>query len=185
MLCCCNDRSCESVQCGHGGTICGKKEWINSFYEVKVVQPFEPRLQFWDAFQHLASEITRSDVSQSGFSRRGFTADVASDCVSWTIRLSSVSESLGPILWSSILKLFLLPGLVGIGCWWLDLERERMMIVLVFCSLPASASAYVMAHQMGGDAELMASILAILKLISIFLYPCAKYRTLCELSQVI
>ncbi len=85
------------------------------------------------------------------------------------LRFSSVSESLGPILWSSFLKLFLLPGLAGIGCWWLDLEREPMMIVLVFCSLPASASAYVMAHQMGGDAELMASILAVQTLISIFL----------------
>ena len=43
------------------------------------------------------------------------------------------------------------------------------MIVLAFSSLPASASAYVMAHQMGGDAELMASILAIQTLFSVFL----------------
>jgi len=52
---------------------------------------------------------------------------------------------------------------------WLDLEREPMMIVLGFCSLAASASAYVMADQMRGDAELMASIFAIQTLISIFL----------------
>ena len=43
------------------------------------------------------------------------------------------------------------------------------MIVLVFSSLPTSASAYVMARQMGGDAELMASILAIQTLFSVFL----------------
>jgi hypothetical protein len=43
------------------------------------------------------------------------------------------------------------------------------MIILVFSSLPASASAYVMAHQMSGDAELMASILAIPTLFSVFL----------------
>ena len=43
------------------------------------------------------------------------------------------------------------------------------MIAVVFSSLPASASAYVMAHQMAGDAELMASILAIQTLFSVFL----------------
>ena len=82
---------------------------------------------------------------------------------------SGFLESLGPILWSSFLKLFLLPNLARIRCWWFDLEREPMIIVLVFCSFPASESAYVMAHQMGGDAELMASILAVQTLISIFL----------------
>ena len=55
-------------------------------------------------------------------------------------------------------------GLLGLG-----LQNEATMIVVVFSSLPASASAYVMAHQMGGDAELMASILAIQTLFSVFL----------------
>ena len=51
----------------------------------------------------------------------------------------------------------------------IDSWRLPCVIVLVFSSLPASASAYVMAHQMGGDAELMASILAIQMLFSVFL----------------
>ena len=55
-------------------------------------------------------------------------------------------------------------GLLG-----LRLQNEATMIVVVFSCLPASASAYVMAHQMGGDAELMASILAIQTLFSVFL----------------
>ena len=63
----------------------------------------------------------------------------------------------------------LLPAISGLVCWRLGLQNEAKMIVLVFSSLPASASAYVMAHLMGGDAELMASILGIQTLFSVFL----------------
>ena len=85
------------------------------------------------------------------------------------LRFSSVKHSLGPIMWCSFLKLILLPAISGLVCWRLGLQNEATMIVLVFSSLPASASAYVMSHQMGGDAELMASILAIQTLFSVFL----------------
>ena len=85
------------------------------------------------------------------------------------LRFSSVKHSLGPIMWCSFLKLILLPAISGLVCWRFGLQNEATMIVVVFSSLPASASAYVMAHQMGGDAELMASILAIQTLFSVFL----------------
>ena len=62
-----------------------------------------------------------------------------------------------------------LRSISGLVCWRLGLQNEATMIVVIFASLPASASAYVMAHQMGGDAELMASILAIQTLFSVFL----------------
>ena len=65
------------------------------------------------------------------------------------------------------MKLILLPAISGLVCWRLGLQNEATMIVVVFWSLPASASAYVMAHQMGGDAELLASILAIQTLFSV------------------
>ena len=72
-------------------------------------------------------------------------------------------------MWCSFLKLILLPAISGLVCWRLGLQNEATMIVVIFSSLPASASAYVMAHQMGGDAELMASILAIQTFFSVFL----------------
>ena len=82
---------------------------------------------------------------------------------------SSVKHSLGQIMWCSFLKLILLPAISWLVCWRLGLQNEATMIVVVFSSLQASASANVMAHQMGGDAELMASILAIQTLFSVFL----------------
>jgi len=96
--------------------------------------------------------------------------DTSNRLIFWAgLRFSSVKHSLGPIKWCSFLKLILLPAISGLVCLGLRLQNEATMIVVGFSSLPASASAYVMAHQMGGDAELMASILAIQTLFSVFL----------------
>ena len=136
--------------------------------QIRFGQPIDSGLCTGDGFQHFSFEVTRSCLSKPGFSGRSFVTDGTPDRRSRT-SIFSVKNSLGPIMWYSFLKLILLPAISGLVCWRLGLQNEATMIVVVFSSLPASASAYVMAHQMGGDAELMASILAIQTLFSVFL----------------
>jgi predicted permease len=45
------------------------------------------------------------------------------------------------------------------------------VVVVLFASLPSAGSSYVLASQMGGDATLMASILAVQTLLSFLVLP--------------
>lgn len=57
---------------------------------------------------------------------------------------------------ASALKLIVLPLLTGLLAGLLAIETTTAAVAVIMASVPVSASAYVMARQMGGDAALMA-----------------------------
>lgn len=63
-------------------------------------------------------------------------------------------------LWvSSLVKLVLMPALVLVLAWLLGLDPVSQDVALLYAALPTATSAYILARQLGGDAELMAGLI--------------------------
>ncbi|MCC3751306.1 MAG: AEC family transporter [Halorhodospira halophila] len=62
---------------------------------------------------------------------------------------------------SSAIKLLLLPAGVGAVALAAGLDATTGAVLVLFAGVPASASCYILARQLGGDAPLMASILTV------------------------
>lgn len=78
-----------------------------------------------------------------------------------------------PVLVSSLFKLVLLPLVTALGALALGLPPVGTGVVTLYAALPCSASAYVLARQMGGDSELMAAIISAQTLLAIATIPVA------------
>lgn len=63
-------------------------------------------------------------------------------------------------VWSAnLLKLVIMPALVLIFALLLGLDPVSRDVALLFAALPTATSAYILARQLGGDAELMAALI--------------------------
>lgn len=67
----------------------------------------------------------------------------------------------GPrVMYSCVWKLVIYPA-IGLGCGLLfGLEGLELSVLILFASLPTATSSYILAGQMGGNAKLMANIVA-------------------------
>jgi predicted permease len=66
----------------------------------------------------------------------------------------------GRAFWlSSALKLIVTPLIVMALAWIVGLHGAHRDIALLFAALPTATSAYILARQLGGDAELMAAVI--------------------------
>lgn len=68
-------------------------------------------------------------------------------------------------------KLLLLPILTGAALWLFGVSGLDYQVALLYAALPCSASAYVLARQMGGDAPLMAGIITAQTLAAVVSMP--------------
>jgi hypothetical protein len=80
-------------------------------------------------------------------------------CVGASLRWRSLVESRWPIGGAALVKLVGLPLLAGLACHVLGVGGVERSVVVLFAALPASPAAYVLARQMGGNAEMMAGII--------------------------
>lgn len=72
---------------------------------------------------------------------------------------------------ASLIKLLLLPLLaLGLAQLW-SLDAMTAGVIMVFAAVPTATSAYILARQMGGDAELMAAIITAQTLLSMLTLP--------------
>ncbi|AQU84295.1 MULTISPECIES: AEC family transporter [unclassified Halomonas] len=60
---------------------------------------------------------------------------------------------------TNAIKLLFMPMLVLLLAWLLGLDSVSRDVALLFAALPTATSAYILARQLGGDAELMAAII--------------------------
>jgi predicted permease len=60
---------------------------------------------------------------------------------------------------SSALKLVAVPTATAAACWAAGIDGLSFNISVLYAVIPCSASSYILARQMGGDAELMAGII--------------------------
>lgn len=75
------------------------------------------------------------------------------------------------LLLNSAGKLLLLPCLVGLLAWLLQLPALAGALVVIFFALPTAPSAYILARQMGGDSQLMAGIITMQTLLAALTLP--------------
>lgn len=80
-------------------------------------------------------------------------------------------EAKGVVLVASAAKLLLTPGLVFFCAVGFGIEGVTRDVAVLYMAVPASASSYVLARQMGGDARLMAGIITASTLLAAVTMP--------------
>jgi hypothetical protein len=87
------------------------------------------------------------------------------------LNLKALQGLHAPFFWSAALKLLVVPllawGLVLV----LGLDATSGAILILFAALPTAPSAYIMARQLGGNAELMAAMITGQTLLSLLTLP--------------
>ncbi|WP_422422934.1 AEC family transporter [Pseudomonas sp. GZD-222] len=94
--------------------------------------------------------------------------------------LGSSAQGLGkrPLLAASLFKFVVLPLTTFGVCRALGLSGQAAIIAILFQALPTASSSYVMARQMGGNAALMANIIALQTLLAALTLPVMLSLTL-------
>lgn len=75
------------------------------------------------------------------------------------------------VLATNSIKLLLMPALVLVLGWAVGLDAVSRDVALLFAALPTATSAYILARQLGGDAELMAAIITGQTLLAMLTLP--------------
>jgi predicted permease len=75
------------------------------------------------------------------------------------LRIGHMFEEKYPVLYTSVLKLLLMPTVMMGMCWLFGVDGLPRLVVLICASVPGATSSYVLARQLGGHIELMASII--------------------------
>lgn len=91
------------------------------------------------------------------------------------MRLGDARESAPYLAGACLLKLILMPVLMAAACAVLGVEGLPRTVALLFAALPGSPVAFILARQLGGDFRLMASIVTVQVIISLFTLPMAMY----------
>jgi len=82
-------------------------------------------------------------------------------CVGAGLNLEAVKNARLSVILSSLTKLLILPGLTAVCCLAFGVEGLSMDVAVLYAGLPVSASSYVLARKMGGDAPVMAGIITL------------------------
>jgi malonate transporter len=92
-------------------------------------------------------------------------------CVGASIRVAGLKSHKMALLLAVLSKLLILPSVVMITGIFLGLEKEVLLVLVVLATAPTAASSYTLAHQLGGDAPIMAEIITVQTLVSAFAIP--------------
>ena len=75
------------------------------------------------------------------------------------LNLAALKGLHAPFFWSAALKLLVVPLLAVGVAFALGLDTVSSAILIIFAALPTAPSAYILARQLGGNAELMAGMI--------------------------
>ncbi|MDC7712412.1 AEC family transporter [Vogesella indigofera] len=92
-------------------------------------------------------------------------------CVGAALEFSAAKKWLGPVGVSSAVKFGLMPLATLGACHAFGLSGPAAIAALLFQTLPTASSSYIMARQLGGDAPLMAGIVAAQTLLAAIALP--------------
>ncbi|MEM7444099.1 MAG: AEC family transporter [Pseudomonadota bacterium] len=76
---------------------------------------------------------------------------------------------------TSAIKLLAVPALTAVACLVLGVTGMAATVAVLYNALPTSASSYVLARQMGGDAAMMAGIITVTTLVAIVTIPAVMF----------
>lgn len=84
------------------------------------------------------------------------------------LHLSSIGSTKVALILTSFSKLILLPIIMYLVCLLFEVENDRIILLILFASMPTASSAYALARELGGDLKLISSIVSIQTILSIF-----------------
>ena len=82
-------------------------------------------------------------------------------CVGAGLELAHLGRQRAAALATCALKLLLMPAATALACRLLGIEGLSATVAVLFTAGPISASSYVLARQLGGDASLMAGLITL------------------------
>ena len=82
-------------------------------------------------------------------------------CVGAALSVKSLQLHIHPIAVSSVFKFLIMPVAAYAICRIAGFNGHAAIVAVIFQALPTASSSYVMARQLGGDARLMANIVAV------------------------
>lgn len=94
-------------------------------------------------------------------------------CVGAALELGSVRSWVRPVAYSSLAKFVVMPLATVGACHVFGLDGKAAIAAVLFQALPTASSSYIMARQLGGDAPLMAGIVASQTLLAAVTLPLA------------
>ena len=94
-------------------------------------------------------------------------------CVGAALELGSVRSWVRPVAYSSLAKFVIMPLATVGACHVFGLDGKAAIAAVLFQALPTASSSYIMARQLGGDAPLMAGIVASQTLLAAVTLPLA------------
>ena len=94
-------------------------------------------------------------------------------CVGAALEFGSVRSWIRPVAYSSVVKFMIMPLTTLCACHVFGLDGKAAIAALLFQALPTASSSYIMARQLGGDAPLMAGIIASQTLLAAVALPIA------------
>ena len=94
-------------------------------------------------------------------------------CVGAALEPGSVRSWIRPVACSSLVKFLIMPLVTLSACHVFGLDGKAAIAAVLFQALPTASSSYIMARQLGGDAPLMAGIVASQTLLAAVTLPIA------------
>jgi malonate transporter len=82
-------------------------------------------------------------------------------CVGAGLELAHLGQNRAAAVTTCVLKLLLLPAATALACRLLRIEGLTEAVAVLFTATPISASSYVLARQLGGDAPLIAGLITL------------------------
>ena len=92
-------------------------------------------------------------------------------CVGAALDFSQARSALRPVVLSSLAKFAAMPATAAILCLAFGLDGLAASVAILFMALPTASSSSVLARQLGGDAPLMATIVAVQTILAILTLP--------------
>lgn len=92
-------------------------------------------------------------------------------CVGAALQPQELGGERGALFATSVARLMLLPALAWLCVRLLGLPTLESAVLVLFFALPSAPTAYVLARQLGGDAQLMAGIITLQTLLSALTLP--------------
>ena len=78
-----------------------------------------------------------------------------------SLQFDAIKQTGPEIIYACLLKLILLPTLMWLTCTLIGVDTLSTAVAVLFAALPGSPLSYILAKQLGGDAKLMSSIIAV------------------------
>lgn len=92
-------------------------------------------------------------------------------CVGAALDISSMKEARWPLIAGTLLRLVVMPAVTVGLAYAIGLSSMVFQVAVVCASAPVATSAYILSRQLGGDSKLMANIITLSTLLSLFTIP--------------